>query len=152
MFLRHRPAFFRPKQPLSTVRVSSIIYHDQHPDEHYEPVTHVTSETWIVTHRCRLSRQLAVVQLLSHDNTATVDHFQQIAHMHIAKPVATYYNAVGIYLVYEYVDLDFREMLPLSQPEIATLMRQVGSCEILPSVIFRIELKAMIWMYISVWS
>lgn len=127
MFLRHKPSFLRPKPPISAVKVSSIIYHDQHPDEHYEPVTHVTSATWIATHRRRMSRQLAVIQLLSHYHIASLDGFYHIAHVHVAQPVATYHNATGIYLVYEYVDLDFREILPLSQPEIAALMHQVGS-------------------------
>ncbi|KAH6970368.1 hypothetical protein BKA56DRAFT_496900 [Ilyonectria sp. MPI-CAGE-AT-0026] len=95
----------------------------RHPTENYESVGHV-GMAWIGALRPCLS-QLVMVQPVRHITLTEFSRLARMKHVNIARPIEIYYMESEIHLVYEHVDLDLFEILPLAQNEIAAVMSQV---------------------------
>ncbi|UKZ72436.1 hypothetical protein TrVFT333_000065 [Trichoderma virens FT-333] len=110
----------------TTVMAGMPVYLDQHPISHYEPMGH-TGTAWIGLHRQYSSRQLAVVQTVYQTTASDIQRFVQLAHLHIARPIALYSTGAEMHVAHEYIELDLYDLLPLSETEVAAIMSQVCS-------------------------
>lgn len=95
----------------------------RHPTEIYEQVGHVAM-SWIGAFRPCPS-QLVMVQQVRHITLTEFSRLARMRHVNIARPIEIYYVGSEIHLVYEHVDLDVFDILPLAQNEIAAVMSQV---------------------------
>lgn len=126
MHLRRKPAFYRrPDSPIPA-RTFLPVHLNRHPDCDYEPIRRCGT-AW--TARRRGSRQLVVVQEVTHARLADFSHFAGVAHVNVARQLGIYHVKPLAYLAYEYVDLDVLEALPLSQEEISAVVSQVSASD-----------------------
>ncbi|KAL6406362.1 hypothetical protein AUP68_09152 [Ilyonectria robusta] len=95
----------------------------RHPTEIYEQVGHVAM-SWIGAFRPCPS-QLVMVQQVRHITLTEFSRLARMRHVNIARPIEIYYVGSEIHLVYEHVDLDVFDILPLAQNEIAAVISQV---------------------------
>ncbi|KAH7108614.1 hypothetical protein B0J13DRAFT_463264 [Dactylonectria estremocensis] len=105
-----------PREPL-------LAHMGRHPIETYDSVGRVDKE-WIGALRPHPS-QLVMVQQVRHMTLTEFNRLARIFHVNFARPIEIYYIRSEIHLVYEHVDLDLFEILPLAQPQIAAVMSQV---------------------------
>lgn len=98
-------------------------YLDMHPMFHYEPVGRIGAE-WIGSYRQPSNRQLALVRQVR-ATTPDFMRFTQLAHLHIARPIALYSTGIEMYVAYEYIELNLLDLCPLHEVEIAAVMFQV---------------------------
>ncbi|KAL7940680.1 hypothetical protein V8C42DRAFT_336867 [Trichoderma barbatum] len=100
------------------------VYPDIHPMSDYEPVGNAGT-AWIGSHRQCSSRQLAVIKEVHQTTASDIQRFVQLAHLHIARPIALYSTSAKVYVAQEYIELDLDDLLPLSEIEIAVIMSQI---------------------------
>lgn len=98
-------------------------YLDMHPMFHYEPVGRIEAE-WIGLHRQLSYRQLVLVRQVR-ATTPDLMRFAQLAHLHIARPIALYSTGIEMHVAYEYIELGLLDLSPLNEMEIAAVMFQV---------------------------
>ncbi|KAK0761656.1 hypothetical protein N5P37_005638, partial [Trichoderma harzianum] len=107
-----------------TVIAGMPAYLDIHPVSDYEPMGR-TGSAWIGSHRQCSSRQLAIIQTVYQATASDIKKHVQIAHPHIARPIALYSTGIDMYVAYEYIELDLYDLLPLSEIEVAVIMSQI---------------------------
>lgn len=105
-----------PREPLRA-------HMGRHPIETYDSVGRV-DKAWIGA-LCLHPSQLVMVQQVRHVTLTEFNRLARIFHVNVARPIEIYYIRSEIHLVYEHVDLDLFEILPLAQPQIAAIMSQV---------------------------
>lgn len=81
---------------------------------------------WVGEHRRRLTRQLAVIQEVKCMTFTDFSRLTQVIHENIARPISFYSTENSADIVYEFVDLDLFDILPLCHTEIAAVMTQVS--------------------------
>ncbi|KAH6869002.1 hypothetical protein B0T10DRAFT_419061 [Thelonectria olida] len=102
------------------------IYLNRHPETDYFPVDSPKT-VWIGQRRDWRIRQLVAVQELEGKALSELSRLAEVTHDNIAQPVALYHISDKLYIVYEYVDLDLFDLLPLSEWEASGVMKQVIS-------------------------
>ncbi|KAK3933700.1 hypothetical protein QBC46DRAFT_275266 [Diplogelasinospora grovesii] len=126
MFLRRKPAFLRESIVVPT-KVLPAVYLNRSPGIDYKPVN-IQKGTWIGVHRNRGAHQFVVVQELRHIDITDFSFLAQSTHTNITQPLGLYYCQDGVYITYEYVELDLLDILPLSsETEVASVMSQILS-------------------------
>ncbi|KAM4067497.1 hypothetical protein HRG_012280 [Hirsutella rhossiliensis] len=106
-----------------TIKASIPAYVNAHPLSDYEPIGQLGT-AWIGLYRQISSRQLVVVQRCRQNILSGFLPYLQLAHLNIARPIALYGIAEEVYLTYEYVELEPRDLLPVSDTEIASILSQ----------------------------
>lgn len=99
-------------------------YLDIHPVSDYEPIGRLGT-AWIGLHRLGSTRQKVMVERVYQTNIADLKRVARIVHHNIAPPKALYCVSAELYVVYEYVELNIFDLVPMSQMEVATIMSQV---------------------------
>jgi hypothetical protein len=101
-------------EQVSRLRVAAVPVHlDVHPLRDYEPIGK-TDSAWIGSCRQPSSHRVVVVRRSS--------HFSNIARL-----TALYCVGSELYVIYEHVEFDILDLVPLSLDEIATVASQVPS-------------------------
>lgn len=104
------------------------VYLDRHPSQDYELVQK-TAKVWIGASRAIRSRQLVVIKEVYH--TTTLQELRRtvrIMHRHVAPVLALYCCRDRCFAVYEFLELDLFDVLPLAtEVEIASVMAQARS-------------------------
>ncbi|KJZ68420.1 hypothetical protein HIM_12183 [Hirsutella minnesotensis 3608] len=140
MSLRRKQPFPWQAKDLS-IKVNLTAYLNVCPTEDYYMLAE-TRGGWIGQHRQRLTRQLAVIHRVSGIAFKEFSRLADISHENIAHPIALYVSTDSSSIVYEFVDLDVHEILPLNLPEIAVVMTQITSAVhflLKQSILFRIH-------------
>jgi serine/threonine protein kinase len=127
MFLRRKPAFVR-ESVVVPAKALPAVYLSRSPTADYNPIG-ITTSGWVGVHRRQTARQLVAVQQVPEMSITDFRRMVEIAHRNITRLLGVYYEEDHIYLVYEYVELDLFDILPLlSEVELASVVSQVGYC------------------------
>lgn len=118
---RKSPFYIEGKSP--PVHKALPAYLNRRPEADYYPIGSLDT-AWIGQRRNWRLRQLVTVQQLKRKVLSELNCLAQITHENIAQPVALYSEKDELYIVYEYMDLDLFELLPLSEIEISSVMKQ----------------------------
>ncbi|KAH7113536.1 hypothetical protein EDB81DRAFT_670086 [Dactylonectria macrodidyma] len=119
MALRRKSPFYIEVKPPLTHRALPA-YLNRRPEADYYPLGSIDT-AWIGQRRNWRLRQLATVQQLKRKVVSELNCLAQIAHENIAQPIALYSEKDELYIVYEYMDLDLFDLLPLSETEISSI-------------------------------
>ncbi|KAK9443997.1 uncharacterized protein VB005_02523 [Metarhizium brunneum] len=121
MSLRRKPAFRRTSET-GSVKASLYAYPDRDLEKDYIIWNSING---IKVGQCRHenTRQLVIVQEVKRISVSQFSRVLRIFHENIASPIFLYKS----HIIYEFVDLDIVDVLPLSQPEIANAMAQAMS-------------------------
>lgn len=122
MTLRRKTPFYIEGKPPSVQKILPA-YLNRHPEADYYPLRYL-STTWIGQRRNWRLRQLVTVQMLKRIVLSDLSRLAEITHESIAHPIALYSKKDELYIVYEYTDLDLFDLLPLSETEISSVMKQ----------------------------
>ncbi|KAK8038379.1 protein kinase domain-containing protein [Apiospora phragmitis] len=110
------------------LRLLRPVYLDRHPSQDYDLVQK-TAKVWIGASRASRSRQLVVIKEIYH--TTTLQELRctvRIMHPHVAPVLALYCCRDQCFAVYEFLELDLFDVLPLAtEVEIASVMAQARS-------------------------
>lgn len=121
MSLRRKAASRRTSET-GSVKASLYAYPDRDLEKDYIIWNSING---IKVGQCRHenTRQLVIVQEVKRISVSQFSRVLRIFHENIASPIFLYKS----HIIYEFVDLDIVDVLPLSQPEIANAMAQAMS-------------------------
>ena len=122
MALRRKFPFYIEVKPPSAHRALPA-YLDRRPEADYYPLGSIDT-AWIGQRRNWRLRQLVTIQQLKSKVVSELNCLAQITHENIAQPIALYSEKDELHIVYEYMDLDLFDLLPLSETEISSVMKQ----------------------------
>lgn len=127
MHRKYQPSCTR-KKANDKVKSSVPAYLDVHPLHDYEPVGRAR-DSWVGLYRDTASRQMVHVQQVILPRLDDLQRLAQVAHRHIARPMALYFVQDEAHIAWEYLDLDVLDLPPVSVGEAAAIMAQVsGHC------------------------
>ena len=121
-----RMNLFRKSSRVITVKANLLAYPDKAPTADYIYAATVNG-IHVAEHRQRMTRQLVLIQEVAEMTVTQFSDFAKVTHENVARPISFYQKGNQGSIVYEFVDLDLVDILPLSHNEIASVMLQVST-------------------------